>query len=177
MRKRLWRYWITPRSDNFRKTPPHRFETRVNTLKKLLQRGEIDKETHSLLRVPADGSRSPLFYELVNLHKPENPIRPIVSAVGSATYQLAKFVSKWLRCYAQKAPSYLLNTKDFIKKLEDVHIGEEEVMVSFDVNILFTSVPVQAAISTIEQALSGDKDFEEREGHGNASSLFVINML
>ena len=96
------------------KDPTSRIETRVNnTLKKLLQRGEIDKETHALLRVPADGSRSPLFYGSVKLHKPENPIRPIVSAVGSATYQLAKFVSKRLRCYAQKAPSYLLNTKKY----------------------------------------------------------------
>ena len=108
-------------------------------------------------RVPADGSTSPLFS--VKLHKPENPIRPIVSAVGSVIFQLAKFISKDLG-YAQKAPSYLLKTKDFINKLEDVHIGEEEVVVSFDVKSLFTSFPVQAAISTIEQALSGDKDFE-----------------
>ena len=49
-------------------------------------------------------------------------------------------------------------------------------MVSFDVKSLFTSVPVQAAISTIEQALSGDKDFEEREGIKTSTLMEMLRV-
>ena len=42
-------------------------------------------------------------------------------------------------------PSYIKNTADFVEKLKNVTIEEDEIMVGFDIKSLFTSVPVDQA--------------------------------
>ena len=145
------------------KDPTRRNETRVNNcLKRLLDRKAITKTTYDQLRVPVSGSRPPLFYGTVKIHKPDAPLRPIVSAVGSATYNMAKFISKHLNPYVRNSSSYLVNTRDFIQKLETTTIEDDENLVSFDVKSLFTSVPVDDAIDVINEVLKEDTDFEKR---------------
>ena len=145
------------------KDPTRRNENRVNDrLRRLLSKGAIDKNTFQQLRVSVNGSRPPLFYGCVKIHKPERPLRPIVSAVGSATYDLAKFVSRTLAPYVKECRSYLANTSDFVRKLAPISIKTEEIIVSFDVKSLFTSVPVDDAISAIREIVSLDEDFEQR---------------
>ena len=36
------------------------------------------------------------IYGLPKIHKEGVPLRPIVNTIGSPTYELAKFVAKWL---------------------------------------------------------------------------------
>ena len=148
-----------------RKDPTKRNESRVNDgLKRLLHQKEIDQATHDHLRVSLNGSRPPLFYGTVKIHKPDRPLRPIVSAVGSATYQLSKYVSNILAHYVEKSRSFLRDTKDFNQKLENVKIAEDEILVSFDVKSLFTSVPVPDAINAIEEIVTEDQDFKAFAG-------------
>ena len=97
------------------------------------------------LRVPGNGTKPPLFYGAVKIHKQDYPLRPIVSTLGSATYGISKLVSQILRPLAVQLPSYIANTKDFIEQLEGLEIAEDEVMVSFDVKSLFTSVQIGRA--------------------------------
>ena len=92
-----------------------------------------------------------MFYGSAKLHKDGAPLRPIVSTIGSSTYKIAKRLNKALAPYAQQANSYVRNTTDFLENLEDVTIDDDEVMVSFDVKSLFTSVPVDDAYAAIEQ--------------------------
>ena len=56
-----------------------------------------------------------LFYATIKIHKPENPIRPIVSFIDTPTYQLAKILSKLLTPLTNFAPQKLKNTNDLIK--------------------------------------------------------------
>jgi hypothetical protein len=48
----------------------------------------------------------------------------------------------------------LRNTTDFIEKVKDVKVKEDEVLVSFDVGALFPSIPVESAINTIKHHIS-----------------------
>ena len=70
------------------------------------------------------------------------PMRPIVSACGTATYQLAKFLTKILQRYMGITPSFVKDSKSFSDHLKSVNISGEEELVSFDVSALFTSIPV-----------------------------------
>ena len=44
-------------------------------------------------RLKPSSSRSPKLYGLLKIHKPEVPLRPIVSCIDSPTYQLAKHIT------------------------------------------------------------------------------------
>ena len=47
------------------------------------------------------------FIGLPKIHKTNCPMRPIVSACGTATYQLAKFLTKILQRYTGITPSFV----------------------------------------------------------------------
>ena len=54
--------------------PTAKNEKRINdTLKRMAEIGDIDEETVRQLRVPANGTRIPLFYGTVKIHKTDLP--------------------------------------------------------------------------------------------------------
>ena len=77
------------------------------------------------------------FNGLPKIHKANCPMCPIVSACGTATYQLAKFLTKILQRYTGITPSFVKDSKSFSEHLRSVHIGEDEELVSFDISALF----------------------------------------
>ena len=68
-------------------------------------------------------------------------MRSIVSACGTVTYQLAKFLTKILQKYTCMMSSFVKDSKGFSQYLRLVHLGKDEELVSFDVSALFTSIP------------------------------------
>ena len=87
--------------------PTGRNEKRVNgELRRLETEGAISKKCAAALRVMGDSSRPPLFYGRVKLHKEGEPLRPIVSAVGSCTYKVAKAVARAIMSYGRQVESY-----------------------------------------------------------------------
>ena len=159
------------------KDPTKRNENRVNDrLRRLQKSGAIDQEMFNKLKVSVNGSRTPLFYGSVKVHKADRPLRPIVSAVGSATYNLSKYVSDILGHYVKQSRSFLLDTKDFVAKLSKLSINEDQVLISFDVKSLFTSVPVPDAIRAITDLIEADDDFENRNNISTKTLIEMINI-
>lgn len=97
-----------------------------------------------------------------------------MSAVGSATYDLAKFVSKILTPYQKDSPSLIVNTSHFIDQVKNTVVDENERLVSFDVKSLFTSVPVQTALDAIRETLDADVTFSETH---NISVDTIVRLL
>ena len=60
------------------------------------------------------GSNSPAarFYGLPKIHKNNMPMHPIVSVCGTATYNIAKFITKILQNYCSKTSSFVKNSTD-----------------------------------------------------------------
>ena len=78
----------------------------------------------------------------------ELPIRPVISNIGTATYELSKYLAKLLQPIA-KSDFTIESTKDFVRKIREKKIDKEFEMVSFDVVSLFTSVPLDFTIDII----------------------------
>ena len=99
------------------------------------------------------------FYGTAKIHKlPVNgginelPIRPIVSNLNTATYNLAKYLSKLLSPLRQSRNT-VKNKKEFIEELKQEKLSKEHKMLSFDVKSLFTNVPLNRTIDVILKRL------------------------
>ena len=83
------------------------------------------------------GAGAPKFYGLPKIHKQDTPLRPIVSSIGTASYNTAKELAKILKPLVGKPQHHLQNTKDFIQQTKDVKLQQGETIISYDVKALF----------------------------------------
>ena len=107
------------------------------TLRKL--KGKYGKEhqwvqLHYNQLLPTGNSSPPArFYGLPKIHKANCPMRPIVSACGTSTYNLAKYLTKILKVYIGHSSSFVKDSKDLTDKLQSIKLQDNEELVSFDV--------------------------------------------
>ena len=90
------------------------------------------------------------------------PLRPIVSSRGSITYGAAKELAHIIKPLVGQSPHHLKNTPHFVQQLQGKRLEPGEVITSFDVKALFTSVPVHPAIQIVKQRLQQDTTLPQR---------------
>ena len=96
------------------------------------------------------------------VHKEGIPLRPIVSSIRVVSYETFKELARILKPLVGKSPHHVHNTQDFIEQIKDIKLKEDQCMMSYDVKALFTSVPIQPALNTIQNLLEEDKDLQQR---------------
>ena len=69
---------------------------------------------------------------------------------GTSTYHLAKNLSYMLRPLVNASEHILRNTKDLVKRMADINLTEDEILGSYDVRSLFTSIPIDQSITICE---------------------------
>ena len=139
---------------------PYR-KQRVDPLPSLIKKVDTTvKECKKILgddlgRLKVSCPSLPRIKGLPKVHKPGNEMREIVSAVGSPTQKIAKWlVQEFKNVPKQFQSRSVSNTQDFTRKLlESGEISQDEEMVSFDVSALFPSIPVKESINLLEDWL------------------------
>jgi hypothetical protein len=123
-----------------------RCEDAVRTLTNELKSNEIISE-HLSKELNPTGSRPGIMYGLPKVHKPNSPLRPIISAIGTHSYKLAKFLLPLLRPFSTN--TFTINdTFTFVKELCELKINTNYViMASFDVKSLFTNILLDETIN------------------------------
>ena len=89
-------------------------------------------------------------------------MRPIVSAVGSPGYRLARELAQILTPLAGPNGYTVKNFVSFVETVKELQISPQDLLVSFDVTNLFTQVPIMEALRVIEEKLAGDQSLESR---------------
>jgi hypothetical protein len=120
-----------------------------SSLNYLRKTGAITDEVYKLIR-PV-GSKPGILYGLPKVHKPNAPIRPIISSIGAYNYKLAKYLDSILQPLLKKNEYLLKDTFDFVNKVSGLCHDKEflDFLASFDVESLFTNVPLNETIEII----------------------------
>ena len=106
-----------------RKNPTSVVEKKVkDTLSKIEKNGI--PPTRLKKRLTPQQSKCPQMYGLPKVHKVGIPLRPIVSAIGSPTYQLAKQLCRILSPIVGKSNSYIRNSSHFVEKISEIQLQE-----------------------------------------------------
>ena len=121
-----------------------------NKLFTLKKTDKIDFRRYNRLKYSV--SQPTKLYGLPKLHKPNIPMRPIVSFCGSPTYQLSKYLTNVLKPLTDESRHKLQSTENFIDAIKTVQIPDDHKL-SFDVKSLFISIPLQLALDCTENAI------------------------
>ena len=126
-------------------------------MKRLEKSGTLSTEQYK--KIKAVGSRPGLLYGLCKVDKAITdicpPFRPILSAIGTPSYKLAK-------CLVCKLSSITFNefiVKDsfaFAEKI--VHQDSKLFMGSLDVDSLFTNIPLEETINICTNLIHNNED-------------------
>ncbi|BHF66661.1 hypothetical protein SprV_0200968300 [Sparganum proliferum] len=143
------------------------------TLLALVNSGAITSTDKRMAR-PQDTALAQL-YGLPKVHKDGAPLRPTVSYKVTPTYGLAKWLFRRLKFLTAESDTTVSSSAHFLEKLEEVSLHPNEVMVSFDVTSLFTSISQDLAIETIRLLLQSKYDeTENRLGHAQILHLLKL---
>jgi len=118
-------------------------------LKRWLNSKYISSCTHTYLN--ASNAILPRAYGLPKIHKPNVPLRIIVSSSGSPLHNLAEFLQKIISRSLPCPFSHIFNSHDLLKKLHNVTLADDVALVSLDVTSLFTNVPIDLALEILDE--------------------------
>ena len=132
-------------------------ENRVtDVIKNIRDKKEIPSEQYKNLS--PSGSRPGIMYDLAKVHKIVTDglrsFRPILSAIGTPTYKLAKFLVPIL----EPLTTNEYTIKDSFTFAEELQSFDSKlVMTSFDIESLFTNIPSQETIDLCVENLFQDR--------------------
>ena len=113
------------------------------------------------------------FYGLPKIDKDNVPLRPIMSAIESPTYELSKYLANILSPLPNNKYT-VKNSAFFVEKIRTMSVDPDEILVSFDVVSLFTCIPTHLAIDVVKERLDFDQSLPERT---NLSIQNIIALL
>ena len=132
----------------------------ISLLKSIKAEGGISETTYK--RLYPTGATTPKYYGLPKVQKKDTPLRPVVSNIGSVTYETAKELSRILKPLVGRSTHQVKNNQVFIHSIEEITVEPEECMMSFDVKALFTSIPIQPTLKIIKKLMEEDTCLHQR---------------
>ena len=101
------------------------------------------------------GSQPSRLYGLAKVHKEEVPMRPVLSMPGSPYHKIALKMTQWLSVVSECKIN--CSTQEVSESLHTVMLHDEDELISFDVQSLYTNVPVYEAINVCTDLLFSGK--------------------
>jgi len=104
-----------------------------------------------------EGIKPGILYGVPKVHKVNCPARPIMSAIGTFNYKLAKFLVPILQPLTGNQLT-VHSSFSFVDEITQLTLSHDAVMVSFDVASLFTNIPLDETVNIILDNLFSGTD-------------------
>ena len=126
---------------------------------------QIDRSLAEYLDPHNSQMRTPVFFMLPKVHKTPPPGvhfvgRPVVSNCSSPLERVSELIDFYLLPVVRSQPTYLKDTGDTIRKVENIQLPNDIILASFDVVSMFTSVPQDEAFRTTLETLANLDPFD-----------------
>ena len=129
-------------------------EDKINRLAtKLKNNKEINDQQYDFLH--SSGSKPGILYGLPKVHKIGVPLRPILSAIGTSGYNIAKFLLPFLKPITTNIYT-VQDSFSFVQEITNVKNSNSLFMASFDIKSLFTNIPLDETIEIATSSLYSD---------------------
>ena len=126
----------------------------------MVDNGEITEQKGRWLK-PND-CRAPRLTGYPKIHKKVNiPLRGVISFIGSPYENSAKTLVPILRCLQGRSGHYIKNSKELKNIVKNWTIRRDEILVSYDVEKLYPSIPIKEALDLIENLLKCKRNLQE----------------
>jgi len=133
-----------------KKDPSNSIEKKLNgMIKKWFAKEYITKK--EMLQLRSSDSLLPKAYGLPKLHKVDVPLRLIVSSVNTTLYPIAKFLNKIISDSIPHTEYRAKNSFELCVALSNKNIPVSHSLFSLDVVSLFTNIPLNLALDSINK--------------------------
>jgi len=121
-------------------------EDKLNRLTRSLQSQTFNHQTLHI-----SGSSPGIMYGIPKTHKPNTPLRPVLSAINTPSYKLAKTFIPILSPLTTN--EYTISDSFSLAELLHNTTFQQSFLTSFDINSLFTNIPIIETIDIIITSL------------------------
>ena len=131
-----------------------------DTLKEIHAKGEINDEYLEYLSpVGKETIRTAELYLLNKIHSdPPTKARPIISANECPVEKISEYVDLFLQPFVIEQNTYIKDTSDFIRKLEQIKVPENAYIITLDYESMYTNIVHDEAISAVETRYHNQTD-------------------
>ena len=105
--------------------------------------------------------RAPRITGYPKIHKENVPLRGVVSFIGSPYENVAKTLVLILRSLQGRSGHYVKNSRELKKVVEKWTVQRDEILVSYDVEKLYPSIPIKEALDLVENLLKCKPDLQD----------------
>ena len=97
-----------------------------------------------------------------------------MSSCGSVTYGVTKELARIIKPLVGKSPHHINSTKDFVEQVRHITLVPGECLSSYDVSVLYTSVPTDPALQIIKNLLEKDPTLGNRTVLGVKDIILLL---
>ena len=144
-------------------------------VKEMVDKGEITPEYGRRLK-PND-CRAPRITGYPKIHKDAVPLRGVVSFIKSPYEKIAKALVPVLRTLQGRSGHYIKNSRQLKEIVKDWSIQRDEILVSYDVEKLYPSIPVPKALELIECLLKCKRNLQEVTSFSVTSIMKMLKWI
>lgn len=110
-------------------------------------------------------AKTPVIYYVPKIHKSQSnpPGRPIISGIDSLFSRLGAYLDGFLQPLVKEGRSYLWDSRQLLDELRTLKNEETDILVTIDVNSLYTNIVQSDGINSVDWALHNQTDMREEQ--------------